>query len=64
MLFYFLFLFFFYSEGQFFSFMARIPTVVRGCQYNYAETVPIERAKHYLFYFFMRKIQISPPCPN
>ena len=31
----------------------RIPTVLRGHQYNYTETVPIGKANHNLFYLFM-----------
>ena len=38
-------------KGNLFSFMARIriPTVLRGHQYNYTETVPIRKANHHLF---------------
>ena len=46
---------FFTVKGNLFSFMARIriPTVLRGHQYNYTETVPIGKANHHLFYLFM-----------
>ena len=42
---------FFTVEGNLFSFMARIriPTVLRGHQYNYTETVPIGKENHHLF---------------
>ena len=38
-------------KGNLFSFIARIPTVLRGRQYNYTETMLIGKAKHHLFYF-------------
>ena len=53
-------------KGNLFSFMARIriPTVLRGHQYNYTETVPIGKANHHLFYLFMRTIKLSLPLPK
>ena len=55
---------FFTVKGNRFSFMARIPTVLLGHQYNYTETVPIGKAKNHFFYLFMRTIKLSRPCQN
>ena len=55
---------FFTVKGNLFSFIARIPTVLRGRQYNYTETVPIGKANRHLFHLFMRTIKLSCPRQN